>query len=433
VNAPAGLLLPSSFLTSPTFLILSTIVAINTIVYVGLTIAKITPWPHQLRPDQTRAALARFGIQVRASNARHTRDPGHEPQAEEPLPLALARTEIPLAFGFLGGVEILFALGGGVATGFSHPMQIALSIAVGAILIFGSVIVGHHRVNPRILMWGWVLVCTAIVVQHVWDSHLMNDQLPALYGLLVMIFAVPVTLAWIPALTGGLLMFATIVAGQIIMIDGRDTVFTVVLAVLALAVAVVQLELRLAMVTKMSSHEQALEAVAGADPVTGSLSRRGILGLAEGLADTAERVGASVFVLMVKIGPLADLNRLYGYEFGDTLMRTAAEVLHGCCHPGDLVGRWTGSRFVVFGVGDGPKPEAFIDNAVEGIRASGVEIGKIPVTVSIGICTADPRRTTFEDMIAAAEKHLKSQQTRDAASAGNDDVAGSDGSGTRTL
>lgn len=413
MTAPTGLLLPTTFLTSPAFLVLATIVAVNTIIYVGLSIAKMTPWPHQLRPDQTRAALARLGIRPRDSHARHALESGQSLPDEEPLPLALARTEIPLAFGFLGGVEILFALGGGVATGFAHPAHLAASVAIGAMLIFGSVLLGHHHVNPRVLMWVWVLACTAVVVNLVWDSYLTSNQLLIFFGLLVMVFAVPVTLAWAPALIGGLLMFTVIVAGQILFMEGRDDLFIVVLGVLSLAIAVVQLELRLAMVAKMAAHEQALESVAGADPVVGSLSRRGLLSLAGGLADTAERVGSPVFVAMVKIGPMADLNRLYGYEYGDAVMRTAAEVLHGCCHPGDLVGRWTGSRFVVLGVGTGPQPEAFGASVADGIHACGTDIGKIPVTVSIGICTADPARTTFEEMVSAAEKHLKSQRNQD--------------------
>lgn len=431
MNVPAGLLLPETFLTSPAFLFLSTVVAFNTIVYVGLTISKLTPWPHQLRPDQTRAALARLGIRMRPSHPRHARESAHEPQAEEPLPLALARTEIPLAVGFLGGVNILFALGGGLATGFSHPAQIAASVAIGAILIFGSVVLGHHRVNPHALMWGWVITCTSMVMKLLWDSYLTSDQLPFFYGLLIMTFAVPVTLAWAPALTGGLLMSAAIVAGHIVLLEGRNDIVMLALAALALAIAVVQLELRLAMVAKMAGHEQALEAVAAADPVIGSLSRRGIVSLAEGLADSAERMGAPVFVLMVKIGDLAEINRLYGYEYGDTVMRTAAEVLHGCCHPGDLVGRWTGSRFVVLGIGDGPQLDAFSTHVIEGIRASGIDIGKTPVTVTVGTHTADPRSTTFEDMVAAAEKHLKSQVTRggDAISTDNSTVSIEPGTG----
>ena len=58
----AGLLLPESVLTSPWFLLLATVVAFNTIIYVGLTLAKLIPWPQQFHPQWVRDKAERLGV-----------------------------------------------------------------------------------------------------------------------------------------------------------------------------------------------------------------------------------------------------------------------------------------------------------------------------------------------------------------------------------
>jgi hypothetical protein len=57
----AGILLPDSVLVSPWFLLLATMVAFNTIIYVGLTLAKLIPWPQQFHPSLVRDRASRLG------------------------------------------------------------------------------------------------------------------------------------------------------------------------------------------------------------------------------------------------------------------------------------------------------------------------------------------------------------------------------------
>jgi len=51
---PDGLLFPESVLSSGWFTLLATVVALNTIIYVGLTLAKVIPWPRQFHPRRVR-------------------------------------------------------------------------------------------------------------------------------------------------------------------------------------------------------------------------------------------------------------------------------------------------------------------------------------------------------------------------------------------
>ena len=51
-TTPTGLLLPQEVLYSWWFMLLATVVAFNTVIYVGLTLAKVIPWPHQSTPHK---------------------------------------------------------------------------------------------------------------------------------------------------------------------------------------------------------------------------------------------------------------------------------------------------------------------------------------------------------------------------------------------
>lgn len=56
MNLIAGILLPSSVLSTPWFTTLLAFVSLNTLVYVGLTLAKLARWPRQVHPARVREA-----------------------------------------------------------------------------------------------------------------------------------------------------------------------------------------------------------------------------------------------------------------------------------------------------------------------------------------------------------------------------------------
>jgi hypothetical protein len=59
MNLLAGILLPSSVLSSPWFTTLLAFVSLNTLIYVGLTLAKLARWPRQVHPARVREARRR--------------------------------------------------------------------------------------------------------------------------------------------------------------------------------------------------------------------------------------------------------------------------------------------------------------------------------------------------------------------------------------
>jgi hypothetical protein len=56
---PGGILLSADVFQSAWFECLAAFVAFNTLIYVGLTLAKLIPWPTMMRPVEIRAWLER--------------------------------------------------------------------------------------------------------------------------------------------------------------------------------------------------------------------------------------------------------------------------------------------------------------------------------------------------------------------------------------
>lgn len=397
-----GLLLPEETLTSRWFLILGAMVAFNTIVYVGLSVSKVIPLPHQLRPNQTRALLHKIGVSV-GPPGRHGRSHSYDHHhPDEPVQMALARREIPHAVGLMGCAVMLYVLAGGVTEGFNWPALQIAEIAVGAMLILTSIVLIHRDAKPRLLMWGWSLTCAGLVVMHVWEAFLIGSDMPIIYSLLIVVVAAPVSLAWKPAITAGLLMVTSISLGGMLLIPGINDFRIAVMPVVCLVISLLLLRLRLSVVDAITEERTRLELFASTDQMTGCLSRHGLASLASIMAANAEREADDVYLVMIRLRDLADINRSYGHDYADAALQVLGHVLQNRSRAGDLVARWSGSRFVMLGMGEPPSRTRLAQEVIAGIEASGIATGKRPLTLSLGVSSAAPTQTTLENMIETA-------------------------------
>lgn len=402
IHEPVGLLLPEDTLTSPWFLILGAMVAFNTIVYVGLSVSKIIPLPHQLRPNQTRALLHKVGLNI-GPPGQHRRFQSYDHQhPDEPVQMTLARREIPHAVGLMGCVVMLYVLAGGVAEGFHWPALEVAEIVIGAMLILNSIVLIHQDASPRFLMWGWSLTCVGLVAMHVWEAYLIGSDMPIIYSLLIVVVAAPVSLAWKPAITAGLLMVAIITLGGMLLVPGIRDFRIAVMPVVCLVISLLLLRLRLSVVDAITEERTRLELFASTDQMTGCLSRHGLTSLAAVMAANAEREGDDVYLIMIRLRELADINRSYGHDYADTALQAVGHVLQNRSRAGDLVARWSGSRFVMLGMGEPPSRARLAKELIAGIEASGVATGKRPLTLALGMSCAAPTQTTLEHMIEEA-------------------------------
>jgi len=401
---PDGLLFPESVLSSGWFTLLATVVALNTIIYVGLTLAKVIPWPRQFHPRRVRSALDRVGVHVNEESAMKDIPTPYVIDADSPyerLRQQFARREIPQAFAFTGGVAIVFAVMSLIVVDRSSEAIFVGELATGVLFLFGSVALGYRRFRGRTLMWIWAASSTVLVLLLAVEGYVLDSPLPLSYSFIVIASFMPVTLAWRPALAAVVVMIIGIgVAGAVI--AGPDDVRIVITAMLAALVGAMVLRLRLVSIDALADEEARSEALATTDPLTGALTRRGLLTLVPGLASTGQRNQQEVCVIYVDVNGLQRANDDYGLGYGDDVLRAVSTVLRGQVRTGDLVARWSGDEFLVTGLGDRPDPVSLAERLNEALRLTGVALGKWPITVRVGTAAGQPADTTFEALLAEA-------------------------------
>lgn len=145
-----------------------------------------------------------------------------------------------------------------------------------------------------------------------------------------------------------------------------------------------------------------LEELSQVDPLTRLYNRRGFFHYGETELRRASRMGRDVGLAFIDVDTFKAFNDDYGYEVGDQVLTTIAQVLNECVRRDvDIVGRYGGEEFVVL------LPEQDIDGArktaerLRGIvETTGIVThrGTLGVTVSVGVVALPmPSRTNLDE------------------------------------
>lgn len=163
-------------------------------------------------------------------------------------------------------------------------------------------------------------------------------------------------------------------------------------------------------VTERIEREQALQAIACRDDLTGVLNRRGLhreMRLAEGREN---RRRADVFgLVIVDLDGFKALNDSHGHAFGDAVLRSVAGRLAASLRGDDAVARWGGDEFVVIlhGIADPADLEAATSKLERALRPPHpVGASEHRVRVSIGAALYPAHGADFDSVFAAADKAL---------------------------
>ena len=144
-----------------------------------------------------------------------------------------------------------------------------------------------------------------------------------------------------------------------------------------------------------------LRLAADSDLLTGLLNRSGFATRAVALRES-DQATLGAWCAFVDIDHFKAVNDLFGHERGDQALREIAGALRGLAGPDDLLVRWGGDEFVMFGSGPAPSETTLTRRLND--RTDGT--GTTP-HVTVGVAQLPPGdASTPEALIDAADRRM---------------------------
>lgn len=401
-----GVLLPETILEQPWFTAFALFVALNTIVYLGLTLAKIIPWPEQVHPRQVRATLPASWLkdgsatnlmegrmsesQIRSRAAEDNSDPFAKARADS------ARATVPLGLAFLGALIVIFALVNALISPTGQDLARLISVLFGLAMLILAQTLDRRKVRTTTMVLVMAVMTILFTAQLAWDAVKLDSAVTLTYCIVALTVMPAITLAWRPALITGILQWGIIVtAGYFI--EAVDTLLWTVAALSGLLAGLVILRLRLNNIDRLTLEELRRNTAATLDPLTGLLSRQGLASVAESVDRATEDPSRGRYIVQVDIKGMSEINRRYGIDYGDAVIDSTAQIMRNMCVDGDQAARWSGDVFLLLGFGPAPVADDFADRVNQALADSGLALGKLPVEVRAQVVSG--RETTFQGLL----------------------------------
>ena len=397
-----GILLPEDILNSIWFQVFAGFVAFNTIIYLGLTLSKMTVWPRQARLRNWARHLP-MGIGGGGS--------GVDPKAPLPEPptrgtVDLRRSvlahDVPVALAWLGGLLIALNVVLYVANTGGSLVPHIVGVALGVVLLAVAQIASRARIGEQALTWTWCVSVLAIVLylsSSLTDEH--NSLALSFAYVIIVAFGVPLV-AWRPFIVTTPLVVAAICWG-IFGANQPEPVGWLLVALAALGVGALLLNMRLAAITALEEADRLSQRLATTDPLTGLLSQAGMESILPRFAGAAARQHASICVMYIEVPELDRAVREYGHDYGDAVVIAAADAVRDVVRTGDLVARWRTAGFLVAGFGMQPDRGMLQRRIEDRVAGSGVALGKWPIALHAGTAAAPADQVAVDALIAKAE------------------------------
>jgi diguanylate cyclase (GGDEF)-like protein len=152
--------------------------------------------------------------------------------------------------------------------------------------------------------------------------------------------------------------------------------------------------------------ELELRLLAGTDSLTGLMSRRQFLSVAQGDVERAKRYNKPLSCLVIDIDHFKAINDNYGHAVGDIVLQRVAAVCKSELRGGDYVGRIGGEEFAII-LPETAMLDAFIvaERFLATLAATDIKVAghEIRVTASVGIADYAAVEGTLDQLLQAAD------------------------------
>jgi diguanylate cyclase (GGDEF)-like protein len=150
--------------------------------------------------------------------------------------------------------------------------------------------------------------------------------------------------------------------------------------------------------------------IATTDFLTGLLSRRRFVELAEAAWRQAAADGGQFALMMVDIDHFKLINDLHGHPAGDKVLAAVAARLREHLRHGDLIGRYGGEEFVALVSGESTQAWLRIAERFRSAVAQApfeIDAHQLGVTISVGLATfVATSQCSFPELVERADEAL---------------------------
>jgi len=155
-----------------------------------------------------------------------------------------------------------------------------------------------------------------------------------------------------------------------------------------------------------------LERRATTDELTGLVNRREFERITEESLAASDRFNTGVCLMLVDLNGFKQINDTMGHQFGDLILRSAAERLRSAVRDTDVVGRWGGDEFVILltGIEDGTGVRASAERISRTLAATPIA-GDVTVTAAIGAALFPHHGRELDQLISAADVAMYSAKS----------------------